>query len=59
MYYWKFEIDNLFELIFYVVITISEKHPGIIFNLMKIEFKIGICKKLNIKGLKLKNIWKI
>ena len=59
MYYWKFEIDNLFELIFYVVITISEKNPGIIFNLMKIEFKIGICKKLNIRGLKLKNIWKI
>jgi len=55
----EFEVGNLFELIFYVVIMILEKHTSIIliFNLIKIGFKFGICnKKLKIKGIKLKNI---
>jgi hypothetical protein len=55
----EFEVGNLFELIFYVVIMILEKHTSIIliFNLIKIGFKFGICnKKLKIKEIKLKNI---
>ena len=39
---------------------ILEKYPSIIlrFNLIKIGFKFGICEKLKMKRLKLKNMWK-